>query len=71
MNIPDKRAYELLLEANTELIIDHQQHTDGDMEKAKKLIQKFKDLYFGNTTDFGGVRHYVKKEYEKKIQNNI
>ena len=58
MRMSNKKAYELLLKANTKLILDHHQHTDGDMEKAKQLIQQFKDLYLNKTKSFRGLRHY-------------
>ncbi len=58
MNIPDKRAYELLLEVNSDLIIDHYKHTNGNIESAKQLIQQFADLYSGKTTQFRGAKYY-------------
>lgn len=61
MEISDERAYELLLEANADLINDHYRHTNGDMAEAETAIQQFKDLYSGKITHFRGVRHYLKK----------
>lgn len=61
MDMPEKRAYELLLEANTDLIMDHYTHVKGDMAEAKYLIQQLADLYSGKITKFRGVRHYKKK----------
>ncbi|MDO8592398.1 MAG: radical SAM protein [bacterium] len=61
MDIPDHKVYELLLEVNSDLILDHYSHTDGDREEAKRLIQQFSDLYAGKTVKFRGARHYVKK----------
>lgn len=61
MGISDKRAYELLLEVNTDLILDHYQHTGGDMEDAQYIIEQFSDLYSGKILKFRGARHYVKK----------
>lgn len=58
MKMSNKEAYELLLKVNTELIIDHHQHTDGNMEKAKQLIQQLEDLYLNKTKSFRGLRHY-------------
>ena len=64
MDIPDKRAYELLLEVNTDLIMDHYTHVKGDMNEAKFLIQQLSDLYSGKITNFRGVRHYKKENKE-------
>ena len=61
MDMPDSRAYELLLEVNTDLILDHYQHTRGDMNEAKNLIQQFADLYAGKIIKFRGSRHCEKK----------
>ena len=62
MDMPDARTYELLLEANTELILDHYQHTSGDMKEAERLIQQFKDLYSGKELKFREARHYSKEK---------
>ena len=61
MDMPDKKAYELLLEINTDLILDHYRHIKGDMEEAEKLIRQFSELYSGKITKFRGSRHYIKK----------
>lgn len=61
MDISDERAYELLLEANTDLINDHYEHTGGNMAEAEKLIRQLADLYSGKITNFRGARHYQKK----------
>jgi anaerobic magnesium-protoporphyrin IX monomethyl ester cyclase len=61
-NLSDEDAYAALLRANTELILDHYNHTAGDLGEAEFLIQSFKDLYEGKTTKFRGARHYVPKE---------
>jgi len=58
MDMPDSQAYELLLKANTELILDHYEHTGGEMAEAKSLIRQFTDLYSGKNFDFRGGRHY-------------
>lgn len=57
----DEQCYEWLLGANTELIFDHYSHTNGDMNAAHDLIQRFRDLYQGKTTKFRGARVYDKK----------
>jgi radical SAM superfamily enzyme YgiQ (UPF0313 family) len=57
-DIPEKEFYRILLEANRELILDHFQHTNGDMERAHALINDFYNLYFGGQVKFRGARHY-------------
>ena len=57
-DIPEKEFYRMLFEANRELIIDHYQHTTGNMESAHVLINSFHNLYFGNNLKFRGARHY-------------
>ena len=57
-DIPEDQLYRLLFEANKELIIDHFEHTTGDMAEAKRLIDAFYDLYFQRGYDFRGARHY-------------
>lgn len=57
MSMPDAKAYQLLLEANRELVTDHYEHIKGDMNEAKYLIQQFADLYAGKITKFRGARH--------------
>ena len=59
-DIPEDEFYRLLFEANKELIIDHFEHTSGDMSKAKELINAFRDLYFKKGYKFRGARHYVR-----------
>jgi len=61
-DIPEKEFYELLFEANKELIIDHFEHTTKDMNEANQLVQGFHDLYFKNKVDFTGARHYNKED---------
>jgi len=60
-DIPQDRFYELLFEANRELIKDHFEHTTRDMTEAKRLIDSFHDLYFLKRYEFSGARHYEKK----------
>ena len=43
MDMSDKEAYNLLLEVNSDLILDHYKHTEGDLEEAKRLIKSFED----------------------------
>lgn len=60
-NIPEKRFYELLFQANKELISDHFSHTSGDLNQAQDLIDQFFNLYFKGGSKFRGARHYAKK----------
>ncbi|KKS00017.1 MAG: Cobalamin-binding radical SAM protein [Candidatus Magasanikbacteria bacterium GW2011_GWC2_41_17] len=60
MNMSDEKAYELLLEANTELIRDHFNHVGDSKGEAEKLIKQFADLYSGKSNKFRGSRHYTK-----------
>lgn len=57
----DVDCYKWLLEANTELILDHFKHTNNDKVAAKQLISQFRDLYSGKITTFRGARHYDPK----------
>jgi len=57
-DIPTKRFYELLLEANKELITDHHKRGTGNMEDAEDLIKQFSDLYTGENTKFRGARKF-------------
>lgn len=66
-DIPVKNFYELLFEANKELIIDHCQHTNGNMEECDDLIKQFKDLYEGKNDKFRGVRKYSSNIKVKKL----
>jgi radical SAM superfamily enzyme YgiQ (UPF0313 family) len=59
-NIPTDKCYNLLFEANKELIIDHYMHTTKDMSVAQNLINDFHDLYFNGNFKFRGARHYKK-----------
>ncbi len=56
--IPEGEFYQLLFEANKELIRDHYWHTTRNMDQAQALINDFKGLYFGNKIKFRGARHY-------------
>ena len=60
-DIPDDKYYQLLFEANRDLIFDHFSHTAGDMNLAESTIKDFHDLYFFGKTKFRGARHYEKK----------
>lgn len=60
-DIPEDKFYQLLFEANKELVTDHYLHTTKNTEEAEKFIQAFHDLYFKGEIKFRGVRHYEKK----------
>ena len=55
-DIPLPAFYELLLDANRELIHDHYAHTGGDPKEGEKMIQQFADLYSEKDTKFRGAR---------------
>ncbi len=55
-------CYQLLFQANKDLIIDHYVHTGIRVKKTIRLIKDFYDLYFNGKTNFRGARHYGKKE---------
>lgn len=60
-NIPDENFYQLLLEANKELIINHYKNTQGNINEANELIETFRKLYSGEIKNFRGARHYERK----------
>jgi len=59
--IPYSKAYEMMMLANYELIMDYQQHTDMQKEEAEHLIESFRRLYFNFDYKFRGARHYEKR----------
>lgn len=65
--IPDKQCYDMLLEVNTKLILDHFEHTSGDIVAAKSLIEKFRKLYAGEITNFRGARSDVTNEHKRRL----
>jgi radical SAM superfamily enzyme YgiQ (UPF0313 family) len=60
LDMPEERFYKLLFEANKELIIDHFNKTNGNLDDAEKIIQSFYNLYFKGDVSFRGARHYTK-----------
>lgn len=56
------RFYQLLFEANKELILDHFAHTTNDVHAANELINGFHDLYFKGVSKFRGARHFEKEK---------
>ena len=56
VGIPMDEIYKTLFEVNKDLILDHFQHTSGDMAMADDLIARFYDLYFNGGTEFRGPR---------------
>ena len=56
------KFYELLFEANKELILDHYTHTTNDMEEANQIISDFYNLYFKGFAKFRGARHIEERE---------
>ncbi len=65
-DIPNDKFYNMLFEANKELILDHYNHTDGDMEEADKMIENFYNLYFKGDVKFRGARHFERKKEESE-----
>ena len=61
-SIPTERIYEILFEANKELILDHYQHTTNNMEEAQQMITNFHNLYFKGDITFRGARRYEKEK---------
>ncbi len=59
-DIPEDKFYNLLFDANKELITDHYMHTSKDMARAESMINDFRELYFGDNSSFRGARHYIK-----------
>jgi len=55
-DIPENRFYELIFEANKELILDHHKNTDKNYVEANYLIDQFKSLYFEEDFKFRGAR---------------
>ncbi len=66
-DLPLDKFYDLLYEANRELILDHYQHTNGDMVEAEGLIKQFKGLYCGTNQSFRGARDYTPQEKLQRI----
>ena len=60
-DLPTEECHRLLFAANTELILDHFLHTNGDMGEAKNMIDSFYGLYFEKEYKFRGARHYVRE----------
>lgn len=57
-DIPEEKFYELLFEANKELITDHHKQLGKSMETAAVLIEQFRNLYFTKDYKFRGARHH-------------
>ena len=57
-----EKMYELLFEANKELILDHYKHIKSDDGEVGKMINSFYGLYFKGLTNFRGARRYIRKE---------
>lgn len=58
----DAKFYDLLFEANKELILDHYKENHEDMDKASRMIDNFYNLYFKGFSKFRGARHFEKKK---------
>ena len=60
-NLPDNKFYQILFEANKELIMDYYINTSNDIVAANDMINDFYNLYFEGEIEFRGARHYIKK----------
>ena len=65
-DIPADKFYQLLFDANKELIENHFKHTTGDMAEAKRLIDSFYSLYFLGQYKFRGARRYEREYVAEK-----
>jgi anaerobic magnesium-protoporphyrin IX monomethyl ester cyclase len=61
-NMSNDKFYELLYNANKELILDHYKECDEMRNKAHQMIDNFYNLYFKGFTKFRGARHFDKKK---------
>ncbi len=60
--IPTEKVYDLLFEANKNLILDHYKNTTNDVGEAYLIINNFHDLYFKGFVKFRGARKYGRIE---------
>jgi anaerobic magnesium-protoporphyrin IX monomethyl ester cyclase len=61
-NLSHDKFYDLLYNANKELILDHYKERDEERNKAHQMIDNFYNLYFKGFTKFRGARHFDKKK---------
>ncbi|MBU0481853.1 MAG: B12-binding domain-containing radical SAM protein [Proteobacteria bacterium] len=66
-SIPDQEFYKMLLKANRELILDYYNHTSGDLVEARRMIERFENLYFKGEVKFRGARHFESKKFKKAV----
>lgn len=71
MGIPEEKIYQLLYEVNKELIIDHFQHTNHNMDAANRLIEHFYNLYFKGEYSFTGPRRLISNEGVRNVMKTI
>jgi radical SAM superfamily enzyme YgiQ (UPF0313 family) len=60
--------FEILLEANSILIKDYFENTNGDMDAADELIDQFRSLYTGKNEKFRGTKVHAKERLEKVLK---
>lgn len=60
-DLPENKFYQVLFEANKELIMDYYIHTSNDIRAASDMVNDFYNLYFKGEIKFRGARHYNKK----------
>ena len=56
MGMPEDKIYELLLEVNTDLILDHFENINGDMNVAHQMIEDLSMLYSDEDYNYTGPR---------------
>jgi len=61
MGIPEEEVYEMLIDVNTDLIMDHFNNTSNDMDTANRLIRELTNLYKNEDYIYTGPRTYNKK----------
>ena len=66
-DIPNERFYELLLHANSLLILDHFRNTSNNMQEAFNLTEKFRKLYAGKITYFRGARSDITIDHKRNL----
>ena len=59
--IMNEEAYKMLFDANRDLVMDHQRHTNMTVTESGRLIEDFRRLYFEEDVSFRGSRHYDNK----------
>ena len=69
MGMPEDKIYELLIEVNTDLILDHFNHTSGNMKMAYHMIDELTKLYSNEAYTYTGPRHYAAANSKGEADN--